>query len=200
MYKYLALGDSYTIGEGVALFDSFPYQVMRLLREDGIPLVAPEILAKTGWTTGELMEKISTHQFLPPYNLVTLLAGVNNQYRGQDIKIYHEEFSHLLKRSLEFAAGDPKRVYVLSIPDWGLSPFASGKDSISITRDIAQYNDLAKTLSNSMDIRFIDITGSFPLPPAREELWASDGLHPSAIEYLRWATLLYNKIHEQNIY
>lgn len=200
MYKYLALGDSYTVGEGVALFDSFPYQLMRLLRQNGIPLAAPEILAKTGWTTGELIEKVSTYKFLPPYDMVTLLSGVNNQYRGQDINLYREEFSFLLRRSLEFAAGDPKRVQVLSIPDWGLSPFASGKDTISVTRDIAHYNDLAKTLSNSMDIRFTDITGSFPLPSAREELWASDGLHPSANEYLRWATLLYNIIHEQIIY
>lgn len=200
MYKYLALGDSYTVGEGVALFDSFPYQLMRLFRQDGISMAAPEIIAKTGWTTGELIEKISAHQFLPPYDLVTLLAGVNNQYRGQDIKLYREEFNFLLLRSLEFAGGDPKRVQVLSIPDWGMSPFASGKDTISITRDIDQYNDLAKTLSDSMDIRFTDITGSFPLSSAREELWASDGLHPSANEYLRWATLLYNIIHEQNIY
>ena len=200
MYRYLALGDSYTVGEGVALFDSFPYKLVHLLRQKQIAIAAPEIIARTGFTTSELLNQISGSALLPPYHLVTVLAGVNNQYRGQDINVFREEFKRLLDLSLNFAGGMQNHVYVLSIPDWGLSPFAATRNQQAITTEISGYNGIVKTLSEEFGCSFLDITGSFIQDQPGQELWAADGLHPSAIEYLRWATLLYNHIHEQNIF
>ena len=122
-YTYLALGDSYTIGEGVPLHKTFPYQTVCLLRKGGYTFYAPEIVAKTGWTTGELEAAIGEHLLLPKYDFVSLLIGVNNQYRGRSIIEYKEQFEHLLKKAISFAGGKPEHVVVLSIPDYGVTPF-----------------------------------------------------------------------------
>src|ERR1700761_7681029 len=123
MHSTLFLGDSYTIGEGLLLADNYPYQTVGLLRRAGHPFYAPEIIARTGWTTDELLIAIRNTTLLPSYSFVSLLIGVNNQYRGRDSQEYAVQFAELLQLSLRLA-GSPSRVFVLSIPDWGVSPFA----------------------------------------------------------------------------
>ena len=197
MISYLALGDSYTIGEGVALFDSFPYQLCELLRNEKILCNAPEILAKTGWTTDELQEHINKHTFIPPYSIVTLLIGVNNQYRGRTVENFEPEFQSLLQQALKFAGSRSEAVMVLSIPDWGQTPFAKDRDSSKITREIDAYNEVISKHCGKQGISFFDIT-SFPREKNNASfLVTTDELHPSAQEYTRWAGLLFNHIRHK---
>lgn len=197
MISYLALGDSYTIGEGVALFDSFPYQLCQFLRKDNILCNAPEILAKTGWTTDELQAQINKYVFNPPYSFVTLLIGVNNQYRGRSVENFEPEFTSLLHQAIKFAGNRKDRVYVLSIPDWGQTPFAKDRDRNKISREIDAYNEAVKKNCIQESIAFFDIT-TFPREKNNASfLVTSDELHPSAQEYSRWAGLLFNHIRHK---
>ncbi|HNH21028.1 MAG TPA: GDSL-type esterase/lipase family protein, partial [Ferruginibacter sp.] len=123
-YTYLALGDSYTIGEQAPFAENFPNQAVQLLREAGFAFYGAEIIAKTGWTTDELNQAISQTRFLDQYDVVSLLIGVNNQYRGRTSAEFEPEFEHLLQRAIQFANNISRRVFVLSIPDWGVTPFA----------------------------------------------------------------------------
>jgi lysophospholipase L1-like esterase len=189
-FSLLCLGDSYTIGEGVSLHDSFPYQVVQVLRKKHIAFHAPEIVAKTGWTTFELADYIINHAFSEHYDFVTLLIGVNNQYRGLSIEDYAEEFEFLLKKAIHFADGHSQQVCVLSIPDWGVTPFAKGKNHQKIATEIDHFNETNKTISEKYGAHYIDIT-----PLSREAkndaaLLTSDGLHPSAKAYAVWARAL----------
>lgn len=130
-YTYLALGDSYTIGEQVLLSQSFPYQTIQMLRlkaPENKFFTAPEIIAKTGWTTDELLTAIEQTLFLKKYDKVSLLIGVNNQYRGRTIEEFKLEFTKLLQKAIVFAGNISKNVFVLSIPDWGATVFAEGRD------------------------------------------------------------------------
>jgi len=133
-YSYLALGDSYTIGESVLSTDNFPNQTVTFLKAFGYDFKPAEIVAKTGWTTDELQNNINNHPFTPPYNIVTLLIGVNNQYRGRPVDDYKSEFESLLKQAIQFADNKADHVIVLSIPDWGITPFANGRDREQIGR------------------------------------------------------------------
>src|SRR5215204_6484989 len=135
-YSYLALGDSYTIGQSVMASENFPNQTAQLLKTLGYDFKSPEIVATTGWTTDELQNNINNHSFTPPYDIVTLLIGVNNQYRGQPVNTYKPEFENLLKQAIQFAGGKVDHVIVLSIPDWGVTPFAAGRDRDQIARQI----------------------------------------------------------------
>src|SRR5687768_3440100 len=146
--RYLALGDSYTIGESVPLEGRWPVQLAASLRQDGIAIEEPTIIAKTGWTTDELSAAIDDAKLEPPYDLVSLLIGVNNQYRGRAAKEYRGEFDALLTRAIGFAGGDARKVFVLSIPDWGTTPFAisSGRDREQIARELDEYNAVAKAV------------------------------------------------------
>ncbi len=191
---FLSLGDSYTVGESVLLIESFPYQSVQLLRKEGYNFNSPEIIAKTGWTTDELRNNINDHIFLPSYDFVTLLIGVNNQYRGRPADSYKPEFENLLKRAIQFAGDKADHVIVLSIPDWGVTPFAAGRDRDQIAKEVDEYNSANKTISEQYKVHYIDIT-----PWTREaandpSLVASDGLHPSAKEYKRWAEKIAGKI------
>jgi lysophospholipase L1-like esterase len=185
--SYLALGDSYTVGEGVPLYESYPYQAVQLLRKKGINLQAPEIVAKTGWTTSELLAGINGAKFLPNYDMVTLLIGVNNQYRGQTVEIYADEFESLLKLAIAFAGNDKRRVAVLSIPDWGATPFAEGKDRAKITEEINAFNVMSKRISLQYKVQYIDITPGSRLAGQDPSLVTKDKLHPSGKEYAKWA-------------
>lgn len=181
--RYLALGDSYTIGESVPEEDRFPNQ---LARELGWP--APQIIARTGWTTDELDAAIDAADPQGPFDLVTLLVGVNNQYRGRDAEQYRGEFGALLRRAIAFAGGDPKKVIVVSIPDWGVTPFAGGRDRAKIAAEIDRYNAVNREEARRAGARYVDITAVSRGPdPA---LVAGDGLHPSAEQYARWVTLI----------
>jgi len=193
-HSYLALGDSYTIGESVLPSENFPAQTVQMLIQLGYDFKSPEIVAKTGWTTDELQNNINNHTFTPPYDIVTLLIGVNNQYRGRPVNTYKPEFENLLKQAIQFGDGKADHVFVLSIPDWGVTPFAAGRDRDQIAKEIDEYNAANKTISENYKVNYIDIT-----PWTREaaidlSLLAADGLHPSAKEYKRWSEKLADKI------
>lgn len=193
-YYYLALGDSYTIGESVLLTENFPYQTVQLLRKAGYNFAAPEIIAKTGWTTDELQVAIDKHQFLPSYDFVSLLIGVNNQYRGRSVENYKTEFEHLLKQAISFAAGKADHVIVISIPDWGVTPFAEGRDRNQIAKEIDEYNAANKTIAEKYKVNYVDITSGTREASSDPTLVAPDGLHPSAKDYKRWAEKIFEKI------
>ncbi|WP_298715139.1 GDSL-type esterase/lipase family protein [Chitinophaga sp.] len=187
--NWLALGDSYTIGEGVPLFDSFPYQTLQLLRASGMQLQAPEIVAKTGWTTGELIAHLHERsRLLPRYDFVSLLIGVNNQYRGLSETDYAEEFQWLAEKALQLAPGG--KVAVISIPDWGVTPFAAGRDLDAICLAIDQFNGINREISGRLGIPYINITEDYRLAGGRPEGVAEDKLHPSAGIYAGWAEKL----------
>ena len=195
-YTLLALGDSYTIGEAVLLQESFPYQTVQLLRREGHHFAAPEIIARTGWTTEELTLALANYSFLTKYDFVTLLIGVNNQYRGQDIILYKEQFEALLKKALELAGGKKEHLFVLSIPDYSVTPFAASKDAEKISKEIDEYNKLNKAICIQYKVPYIEITAGTKESVTSDGRVASDGLHPSAIEYARWAKKLAGSIEK----
>ena len=192
--SYLALGDSYTIGESVLPPGNFPAQTVQLLTQSGYNFKSPEIVAKTGWTTDELQNNMNSHAFTSPYDIVTLLIGVNNQYRGRPVDTYKPEFENLLKQAIQFAGGKADRVIVLSIPDWGVTPFAAGRDRDQIAREIDEYNTANKTISENYKVHYLDITPWTREAANDHSLLAGDGLHPSAKEYKRWSEKLADKI------
>lgn len=187
--RYLALGDSYTIGESVDVAQRYPVQIADSLGKRGYLMDSPRIIAVTGWTTAELKTGIAAANPQGPYDLVSLLIGVNNQYRGMDINIYRKEFGELIDQSIFFAGNDTGRVIVLSIPDWGVTPFASGRDREKIAREIDQYNAINKEITLSKGIVWIDVTGVSRLADQDPALIASDGLHPSGKMYTEWVKL-----------
>jgi lysophospholipase L1-like esterase len=193
IYQYLALGDSYTIGESVPLTGNFPSQLVQLLRKKGIHFGAPEIIAQTGWTTDELDSALKLYQYLPKYDLVTLLIGVNNQYRGRDALQYKMEFEELLKKAIGFA-GKASHVIVVSIPDYGATPFAAEMDSEKITREIDIFNNINKAVSIQYKTQYVDITAGSRKAREDAELVTSDRLHPSEKEYSNWAEKLANSV------
>jgi len=187
--KYLALGDSYTIGQSVESTLRFPVQIADSLKKRGYLTGDPRIIAVTGWTTSDLKAGINAANPQGPYDLVSLLIGVNNQYRGMDINIYRKEFEELIDQSIYFAGNDTGRVIVLSIPDWGVTPFASGRDKEKIAREIDQYNAINKEVTLSKGIIWIDVTGISRLAEKDATLIAGDGLHPSGKMYTEWVRL-----------
>lgn len=184
---YLALGDSYTIGEQVPATESFPMQVAHRLKAAGLPLAAPVVIAKTGWTTGELQEAIDKAAITDTYDMVTLLIGVNNQYRGYNIADYSKDFGALLEQAIGFAGQHTSRVLVLSIPDWGVTPYADGRDRSVIAQEIDAYNSVNQALTQKAGVNYINITPGTREAATDESLLAGDGLHPSGKEYARWA-------------
>jgi len=190
-FKYLALGDSYTIGEMVPATDNFPNQVVTLLKAEGYKFSPARIIAKTGWTTDELEAGITAANVIEPikksYDFVSLLIGVNNQYRGRSVNNYEPEFEELLKKSIKYAGNRADRVIVLSIPDWGITPFADGRDRGLIAREIDAYNTASKAIALRYNVHYIDITPWTREAASDNSLLASDGLHPSGKEYKRWA-------------
>ena len=184
---FLALGDSYTIGESVPVYDNFPYQTVKLLRQKGINVTAPEIVAKTGWTTDELLEGISKSVLKPKYDIVTVLIGVNNQYRGRSLGEFGTQYEIILKKAIAFAGGNKQNIYVLSIPDWGITPFAEGRDRKKISEEIDAFNKLKEQITLREGIKYINITEGTREATLHPEFLAKDKLHPSGKDYLRWA-------------
>jgi lysophospholipase L1-like esterase len=189
--RYLALGDSYTIGEGVAEDSRWPVQLARALRGEGIAFDDPDIIAATGWTSDELDAAIDTAQPADDYDLVSLLIGVNNQYRGRAVDEYRHQFAALLERAIGFAGGRSERVLVLSIPDWGATRFGrdSGRDLAVIADELDAYNDAARGICATRGVAFVDITPVSRDRGTQPEMLADDGLHPSAAMYARWTQL-----------
>ena len=191
-WTYLALGDSYTIGEAVTAAESFPYQLQAALKMKGIALAEPQIIAKTGWTTDELLAAIAEQKPASNFDLVTLLIGVNNQYRGYPLNTYEREFKQLLTLAIGFAEGDAAKVRVVSIPDWGVTPFAAkeGRDAARVAEEIDAYNGINKLVSMAMGVTYIDITPHSRLAANDLSLLAVDELHPSGKMYAEWVTQL----------
>lgn len=188
--RLLALGDSYTIGEAVAENERWPEQFISMLEKCGVEFDTPEIIATTGWTTGELLLAIESANPQGPYDMVSLLIGVNNQYRGHSLEDYKVEFEKLLKKAIFFAEGDVKRVLVISIPDWGVTPFAADRDGEKIAIEIDAFNKENKSISSSYGVDYIDITPHSRLALHDHSLTASDKLHPSNRVYTYWAELI----------
>nr|WP_294907894.1 SGNH/GDSL hydrolase family protein [uncultured Lacibacter sp.] len=193
-YTYLALGDSYTIGESVPENKNFPHQVVELLRKEKINIDEPGIVAKTGWTTDELQEQLSRTRLAVPFDFVTLLIGVNNQYRGRSEKEYAQQFEELLQQAIGYAGEKANHVIVLSIPDWGVTPFAKDRNRTKIAKEIDAFNAINETIAKKYKVHYINIT-PFTREAANDRtLVAADGLHPSAKDYARWAKLVADRM------
>lgn len=189
--RYLALGDSYTIGESVAESDRYPVQLAHALK-----IGEPQIIAKTGWTTDELNAAIDKADPHGPYDLVTLLIGVNNQYRGRSADEYRQQFVGLLQRAIGFAGGKAKNVVVISIPDWGVTPFAKDRDRAKIGREIDQFNAINREETVKAGARYVDITPESRKAADDKSLVAEDGLHPSGKMYSEWTQMIVYNLRE----
>jgi lysophospholipase L1-like esterase len=190
--RYLALGDSYTIGEGVEAPGRWPSQLVAALRAEGRACDDPRIVATTGWTTDELTVALDAAEPLGrDWDLVSLLIGVNNQYRGRDVETYALEFAALLERAIACAGDRPWRVFVLAIPDWGVTPFAqaSGRDRDAIARELDAYNATAARICAERGIAFVDIAPVSRARGGESAMLVDDGLHPSAALYAEWTRL-----------
>ena len=190
MYSYLALGDSYTIGEQVSANENFPHQTVQLLAKQHLDVGEPVIIATTGWTTDELAASIREHNIHETFSFVSLLIGVNNQYRGRTVENYRQELEQLINQSIAFAGGVPERVFVLSIPDWGVTPFAEGRDRAKVAHEIDAYNAAKKEITLAHKCHYIEITESTRQNGQNPAYLVGDGLHPSGKEYAVWAQRL----------
>jgi lysophospholipase L1-like esterase len=186
---FLALGDSYTIGEGERAARRWPVQLAALARQRGLFLAKPRIIARTGWTTAELQAAIKAANNHKTYGLVSLLIGVNNQYQGQSVALYRTEFRDLLATAIHFAGGQPRQVVVLSIPDWGVTPFAHDRNQPQIAREIDQFNLTAHEECQHADVAFVDITPLTRAAADIENQFTADGLHYTGAQMQQWATL-----------
>lgn len=186
---YLALGDSYTIGQGVSAAERFPAQTAAWLQQKGITISALTYFATTGWTTSNLQAAINTQNPVP-HDVVTLLIGVNDQYQTRDTSGYRQRFTTLLLKSIELARGKKENVVVLSIPDYSVTPFASSSDTARIRLELDWFNAINKSVTLSYNINYLDITPSTREGRTNRALIATDGLHPSALEYKKWAERL----------
>jgi lysophospholipase L1-like esterase len=184
------LGDSYTIGEGVDPALRWPVRLAERLRSAGVAIATPEIVARTGWTTSELAVGIDGATPQGPFDIVTLLIGVNDQFRGRPVELFRQGFNSLLQRAIAFAGDSPSTVVVVSIPDWGVTPFASGMDRGRIAAEIDLYNQTAREETVLSGARFIDITGISREAETDLELLGPDRLHPSGVMYGRWVDLI----------
>lgn len=191
---YLALGDSYTIGESVEVFERWPNQLVSELNKNSIVFEQAKIIAKTGWTTGELLNAIEEQQIDESYDLVSLMIGVNNQYRGLSIENFKEEFTVLLKKAITFSKKNETGVVVLSIPDWGVTPFASDRDQNKIAEEIDQFNSVISQVCSNYKVSYIDVTEISRQVTSQPNLVAQDGLHPSSIMYSLWVKKVLNYI------
>ncbi len=194
---YLALGDSYTIGESVPYELNYPNQLYEKLVADDIAIEEPTIIARTGWTTDELAAAIKEANPDSNYCLVSLSIGVNNQFRGYNQAAYAENFEELIQQAIAFAGGDNERVFVLSIPDYGFTPFGQRRNPVKISQELDEYNVINKMITEKYAVNYFDITAISREGLDRPELVASDGLHPSIKQYEEWVNLIYKTIKEE---
>ena len=188
--RFLALGDSYTIGEGVAPHERWPARLAMLLRERASAMDEPVIIARTGWTTDELAAAIDAADLVPPYDVVTLLIGVNNQYRGRSAGEYRAQFRDLLARAIRCGDGRAAHAIVLSIPDWSVTPFAADRDRARIAREIDEFNTANRDEAARVGAHYVDVTVASRAAADDPGMTAADGLHPSAAAYELWARLV----------
>lgn len=194
----LCLGDSYTIGESVKEEERFPIQAVEMLKDKGIEVSKPHIIATTGWTTDELADAIKKENLKGRFDYVTLLIGVNNQYRQRDTGEYRQQFTELLHTAISYAGGNKNHVFVLSIPDWGVTPFvqkdAKLRSGEQISNEIEVFNKINLDVSVAEGVHYVDITPVSKEAKTNLALLAEDGLHPSGLMYREWAQLLTQKI------
>jgi hypothetical protein len=183
----ICLGDSYTIGEGLPLHESFPYQLVQLLRKNGHLFHAAEIVAKTGWTSFELLAHLEQTKLNDHYDFATLLIGVNNQYRGLSTTDFVIDFEFLLRKAIALVGNNPKKLVVISIPDWGVTPFAKDSDATKIANEINAYNGVCELAAQKFQVNHVSITQDTRLAANDFSLLASDQLHYSAKEHAIWA-------------
>lgn len=196
--KILALGDSYTIGEGVKQGEIWPVLLGAKLRPEG-PAPAVSVIAKTGWTSANLQRALLAvqPQTKGPYDLVTLLIGVNNQYQGREEGEFREQFVDLLKKSIEYAGKNTKRVVVVSIPDYSVTPFCEGRDRAAIAKALDRFNTICKEETEKAGVVFVDITPGSRDAASKPELLAGDGLHPSGKMYAQWAEKVFAVVKDE---
>lgn len=187
---YLALGDSYTVGQSVPDYERFPVQTVELLRANNVIIKKTDIIAVTGWTTNDLLNALNTTPPEDNYSFVTLLIGVNNQYQGRTLDEYKTQFTELLNRSIAYAGNNRQHVFVLSIPDYSVTPFSGGVDTTRIAKEIDEFNAANKTISLNAGVNYIDITAVSREAKNDASLIAIDGLHPSGIQYKKWVDIL----------
>jgi len=195
-HTMLCLGDSYTIGEAVEESERFPMQAVELLKKEKIDFEKPVIIAKTGWTTDELARAVKERNPTGKYDVVTLLIGVNNQYRGRDLENYRQEFHELLNTAIDYANGNAVHIFVLSVPDWGVTPFAENdkRGGKKIGEEIDFFNAINKEESLKAKVHYIDITPVSREAKSNSTLIATDGLHPSGKMYAEWAKKMVREI------
>ncbi|MBO6659376.1 MAG: SGNH/GDSL hydrolase family protein [Roseivirga sp.] len=192
--NYLALGDSYTIGESVAEDKRWPLQLAERLRENEIEINNPKIIATTGWRTDQLKAAIeSDSELLDEYDLVSLLIGVNNQYQGRSVESFAPEFEELLQKAIELAGGDKEKVFVVSIPDYGKTPFGASK-SDQIARELDEYNAVSLEICSEYNVKYFNITPISRQDDPDGELVAGDNLHPSGKQYSLWVESFYSEV------
>jgi acyl-CoA thioesterase-1 len=187
---YLALGDSYTIGESVEPHERWPVQLAQRLNDGGFAMESPDILAQTGWTTDELDHAMDLRSFTTKFDLITLLIGVNNQYRGRCVTEFRQQMDKLLERCLQLSKTGSPGIWVLSIPDWGCTPFAEGRNRELIRQEINDFNESKRERCQMANVPWVEITDLTREAAYASELTATDGLHPSALMYSRWVDRL----------
>lgn len=188
--RYLALGDSYTIGQGEEADGRFPQQLAAALAAKGWRLAPPTVIARTGWSVKQLSEALEASGRTGPYQLVTLLIGVNDQFRGGQAADYREPFAKLLARAIELAGGRPGRVVVVSIPDYGVTPFASAKGRESTAAAIDAFNAVNREESAKAGVHYVDVTPISRKAATDPTLLVADGLHPSRKMYAQWVEVI----------
>ena len=194
--RILALGDSYTVGEQVGKLENWPVQLVRKLRIEGQPVAEPVVIAATGWNTGDLMAAIVAADLQGSFDIVTLLIGVNNQFHGGAIEEFETGLATLTDKAIGFADGNASRVLLISIPDWGVTPFAASAPRAEIAAEIDMFNAAVRERAEMAGTGFIDITGISRRAADEPELVASDGLHPSGQMYSEWVELIYPAVIE----
>ena len=193
--RFLALGDSYTIGHNVEIGERWPVQLVHQLRGQGVNIAETEFIAVTGWTTSQLTEALDTSDTQGPFEIVSLMIGVNNQYQGLDIGQYRVEFVDLLHRAVAYTGNMPSNVIVVSIPDWSVTPFAEGKDHAQVASEIDDFNAVNHDEAAKVGARYVNVTTVSRLAANEPHLLSSDGLHPSGAMYSRWVDLIIPACH-----
>ncbi len=197
LVKILALGDSYTIGEGVNTSERWPVQLVNVLKNEKFNVAEPQIIAKTGWTTNNLLQAIEKENPAKDYTLVFLLIGVNNQYQGLNQESYRSEFRNLLAKSISFAGNKISKVFVLSIPDWSVTPFAKSFEPPKISNEIKIFNTINSEEAKAAGVHYIDITPISQKAENDTSLLTNDKLHPSGKMYSEWVSLLLEAVKNE---